>query len=56
MQRPGDPRPAQREDVDVLSPQRHQTRHLVLCQPDLMTTEISQTQIGDSEINASAAL
>ena len=56
MQRARDPGAAQREHIRVLPPQRHQARHLVLRQPDLITAELGQAQIGNGKIDTSAAL
>ena len=42
--------------VGVLAPGRHQTRHLVLGQPDLLAAERRQAQIGDLEVGQAAVV
>ena len=49
VQRPGDPRTAQRLRVGVLFPDRHQPRHFVLGEPDLLAPEVGKRQIGHLE-------
>src|SRR5690606_15028328 len=49
-------RPVQRTRLGVLTPQRHQTRHLMLGEPDLLATELRQAQIGHGELDAVALL
>ena len=51
VQRAGDPCALQRLLVGVLAPGRHQPRHLVLGQPDLLAAELGQAQIGNLEIS-----
>ncbi len=50
VQRTGDARTLQRQNLCVLATQRHQPGHLVLGQTDLFAAELGQRQIGDLEI------
>ena len=52
VQRSGDPGPGQRLGVGELGPQRHQARHLMLGELDLLAAEASQGQIGDLVVDA----
>ena len=54
VQRAGDPRTLERQHIGVLAAQRHQSRHLVLGQPDLLAAELGQAQIGDLVVDAIA--
>ena len=54
VQRAGDARALQRQHVGVLAAQRHQARHLVLGQPDLLAAELGQGQVGHLVIDAVA--
>ena len=53
VQRPHDPGPRQRLATPVLLANRHQPRHLVLGQPDLLASELGQAQVPDLERLAS---
>ncbi len=48
---PRDARTLQRQHLGVLAAQRHQAGHLVLGQPDLLTPEFGEGQIGDLEVD-----
>ena len=52
VQRAGDPRALQRQHLGVLAAQRHQARHLVFGQPDLLAAEFGEGQVGDLVIDA----
>ena len=54
VQRAGDTRALQRQHVGVLAAQRHQARHLVLGQPDLLAAELGQGQVGHLVVDAVA--
>ena len=49
VQRPGDPGAAQRLGARKLLTHRHQPRHLVLGEPDLLAAELGQRQVFDLE-------
>ena len=54
VQRAGDARALERPHLGVLAAQRHQARHLVLGQPDLLAAELGQGQVGHLVVDAVA--
>ena len=54
VQRAGDARTLERQHLGVLAAQRHQARHLVLGQPDLLAAELGQRQVGHLVVDAVA--
>jgi len=49
VQRAGDPGAPQRLRLRVFRPHRHQARHLVLGEHDLLAPEVGQRKVGDLE-------
>ena len=50
VQRAGDPCTRQRLHGGVLAARRHQPRHLVLCEHDLLAAELGERQVCDFEV------